>query len=371
MKKIVYTMLCASVSVACMQETLEVKVVPSDVDKVYASIENVTSKVQLNSEKKTVWTAEDTIFVIRPDKASYYLFDGETGDREGGFSWLMDETWNDSRDGAPSDYGFNEHYAVYSFRSVAGIGSDGTNPLIYATATPEQKYLEGSYGLHANLMFGTSKDGGNTFTFKNLFSYLRISLTGSRTVRRIQLSENNYGNISGTFCFTPDAPEDFYIAGDTYSYIILDCGEEGVRLTDEPVDFYFSLPPFTASAGIGIFVEFTDGSNFHQRTSNEITFKRNTIHPMATLSTDNEEWNYVRISHHGTRFNTPWVYGKSSLSGYLYFGDDEWIVLDQYSYTYDYNDGKDGHDVTIKVRDVDKIWFNGCKGITKIDFSEF
>lgn len=369
MKKILFALICALPALSCVRE--EIKESPADDNagrKVYASIENIDTKVQLNAERKTVWTENDTIVVMTPEHWSYYRFDGKTGDRNGSFSWLADD-----EEIVPSDYGVKSPIAIYSYKSARGVGTDNSgNMYIFARVSQVQNYIKGSYGLHANAMYGTSDDGGKTFNFINLFGYLRFSLTGSKAVRRILLWDNTYSYIAGTFYFSPDDPDTMWGYDEFNNFIELDCGEEGVMLSEEPTDFYFALPPFDMAYGLAIYVYFTDGSDFYQMTTNKVSLKRNTIQPMATLSTDGDkDWQYVRIDHEGPYMHTPWLYGKTSMSGFIYYGDDYWNVLDMYSWRHDYEDPQASRQVLIKVYGAERVQFNGITGMKRIDFSEF
>lgn len=360
--------LCALVYVACVREELNNEfLVP---EKVYAAIEEVMSKAQLNAERKTVWTEKDTICVLTPEEVAFYVFDGKTGDRDGSFTKLNNQT----EGVVPSDYGVKEAYAIYSYKSALMLAHDNQgNPALISRISNVQNYLPGSYGLHANVMFGTSSDGGKTFSFKNMFGYLRLSLTGTKKVRRIVLWENSYSAIAGRFYFFLNDIENIYSYDEFSDNITLDCGENGVQLSGKPTDFYFALPPCVLTTGLSIHVEFTDGTTYHQRTSNEIIITRNAIRPMATLATDgDEQWQYLKIYNSGPQISSPRIYGQSSMTGYIYWGEEgAWRYLDNYLYTFSYNDGLDSHVMTIKVKDAELILFNTLQGITKIDFSEF
>ena len=363
-------MLCALASVACVREELNEQQTFSDVGKVYAAIEDIETKAQLDSERKTVWTEKDTICVFTPEKIACYAFDGKTGDRSGSFSLLNDM----KMDIVPADYGVKETYAMYSYRSVLTLTADNMgNPCVFSRISAVQNYLHGSYGLHANVMFGTSSDGGKTFSFKNLFGYLRLSLTGSRTVRRITLWDNDYNAIAGRFYFMLDNAESIHSYDEQSDSIVLDCGEGGVQLSDQPTDFYFALPPCVMAGGFSISAEFTDGTIYHQRTTKEISIRRNVIRPMATLSTDGEEsWQYLRVYNKGPQAFSPCLYGKTSVTGFIYWGEaDAWRYLDGYSNSYNYMDGQDSHVMTVKVKDADQVQFDRLSGVTKIDLSEF
>lgn len=337
-------------------------------EKIYASIDTSSTRVQLDADKHTVWTENDTVFVISPDKGAYWVFDGATGDRAGSFSKVRELEMNGK---TPADFGVTSHYAMYTYGSKVWVATNGSGETHFLGRVAQtQKYLKDSYGVHANVMFGTSSDGVN-FSFVNIFAYLRFSLTGSRKVRSITLWENEYNSIAGRFAFPVSDPEGVFSYDEFSNQIVLDCGEEGVQLSDEPVDFYFALPPLTMTGGLGIIVEFTDGTTFSQKTSKEIVLERNTIQPFATLSTDSEEWQYLTIQHTGAQFSTPVFSGNTTLTGYIYCGDGNTLFLDNYNYLYEYTDGLQTHKVTARVKNADAIRFDSCRGVTKIDLSQF
>ena len=72
--------------------------------------------------------------------------------------------------------------------------------------------------------------------------------------------------------------------GDT---ITLDCGEEGVQLTDSPTEFYITMAPTVFEEGITVDITFTDGTMFPKATSKSVVVSRNTIQPMAALGVGN------------------------------------------------------------------------------------
>ena len=372
MNRFVYTLMaCAFIFSSCVREEMEKSPLPED--KVYASIEGSSTKVQLNEYMKTVWTENDSIWVVTPDKAAFYRFDGKTGDREGSFSWVADETWGGEWDGHPSEYGFQGYNALYlSSENWGGIGcfADG-RPYFFCMAPLVQKYLKGSYGSRSNVMYGTSEDGGKTYKFVNILAYLKISLTGSKKVRSITLTENTYADIAGSFYFALDNPCEVYPDQSRSSSVTLDCGEDGVLLSDIPTDFYFALRPVTMTNGFSIMVTFTDGSGFQQRTTKEIVLKRNVIQPLAPISTDGEIWNYASITYDIPSIRTPWVYGNTTTAGYMHMGDGNTFTFDLYSYNYEYGDGQESHTLVIQAKDADAVHLPSMDGVSAIDLSKF
>ena len=220
-------------------------------------------------------------------------------------------------------------------------------------------------------MLGTSENGRDFF-FNNLNGYLRLSLTGEGTVKSIKLQGNNGEIVAGTryYGFNNISFTNWY--ENTSKFITLNC-PEGVKLSDKPTQFYFSLAPMTFESGININVEFEDGETIPKSTSKSITINRNTIVPMQNVKLNtNIDWQYALITYKDTESITaPQIYSNGSgVTGYIYWGDDTYSVANSTS-SYVYTDGEDTHTVTVKVTDASAIEFNDCSNITSVDFSNF
>ena len=354
--------LTAAVLSACSKDTTA-DIPPVGEEKIYASIEGEPSRVQLNDQRQTTWTANDQIVVATPDELTLWRFDGKTGDRDGSFTKV-----GRFNVGNFSDYGFDKHYALYSYEKFYAYG-----PKVLAVeASEKQNYQKGSYGLHSNLMIGSSDDGTN-YKFKNLLGYLCLKVTGNKMVKQIVLNGNKSEILSGVLYFEVDDPEslDWFSTGG--SDITLDCGS-GVQLSDSPTEFYFALPPMQFTEGLSVNIHFSDGEIYPKSTSKTISIERNTIQPMATIATGGGiDWQKVYIYHTGAESVIPICTGSSNSSvfGTIDWGDATTTLLGGLTRRYYYTDGAESHTITVKATGADAFSLNGCEGVTKIDLSEF
>ena len=345
----------------------------SAMNKIYATIDDSEyansdddTRVELNDKKQTVWTAGDKITVFYSEDVEVWQFDGNTGDRSGSFSYLGGYGYKN-----PNINYKNKYYALYLADLTIAYYNDGT-PAFTTTVPSVQYYKNQSYGLNTNAMLGVSSDGKN-YKFMNLLSYLRLSLTGDKVIKKIELTNNAdsnsaicgtlYVNIDGSVFWRTDA-------GNHSNTITLDCGD-GVQLSSTPTDFYFTLPAVELSNGISVMVTFTDGTVFPKSTSKSITLERNTIQPMKCFDTGGEvAWQTVSILHSGSKIYAPYFYGSSALTGYIYWGDD--YMSDVNSVTsYTYEDGAASHAITVKAMGATAIEIDNCQGISEIDLTNF
>lgn len=363
MKRLVIFAIAATMLASCSKDTT-VDMLPTDDSKIYASIENEESRVQLQN-LHTVWNAGDRIVVHSPNDLTLWSFNGKTGDRKGSFSKVGYFNVN-----ASSLAIFDKYYALYSYDNYFNFGTVGSKPAIIMTAPSTQTYLKDSYGLHANTMLGTSNDGVN-YTFKNIHGYLRLSLTGDKVVSKIELCGNKSEILAGEFYFTTDNPDKHYWYQSQTSTITLDCGS-GVALSDTPTNFYFVVPPITFTDGILVNIHFSNGDVYPKATSKPITITRNTIQPMATIPTDgNVQWKYIYIHHTGDEIIVPKIPNGAPSAVTVNWGDGNTTLLGDISRRYYYLDGAASHVISIKTAETTLFEMDSCEGISKIDLSNF
>ena len=355
---------------ACTHDTInETKKEDSGADIIYASIddmvdaeaENGDTRVELNDKKQTVWTAGDRIMTFSNDGFGLWQFDGKTGDRSGSFIYIHNYGTPE-----PGYVDYDQYYAIYLADLTYGGYSD-MSPMFFTTLPSTQNYKEQSYALNTNAMLGTSSDGKN-YKFKNLCGYIRLSITGSKVVDNIVIKGRNSERITGRFYFDKNGELAPY-ENNAYS-ITLDC-EDSVQLTDIPTEFYITLPPTTFTKGITVTINFTDGTVFTKSTSKSITIERNTIQPMKNFSTGGEvEWQTIVINHSGGIVYSPYFYGTSALSGFIYWGDDYMSNINTTS-SYAYDDNEASHTITTKTTNANAVEINDCRGISIIDLTNF
>ena len=79
--------LATIVFVGCVKDMTNDVAVGLGGKRYYATIAPIESRVQLNSQKQTVWNTGDEIVIFTPDNTIQIAsFDGKTGDRDGSFT---------------------------------------------------------------------------------------------------------------------------------------------------------------------------------------------------------------------------------------------------------------------------------------------
>ena len=127
----------------------------------------------------------------------------------------------------------------------------------------EQEYLQGHLSNGYGILMGKAEKKGDGISMEHMCGYMRVSLTGSATVKKVMLRTVGHEPISGFFNHHETANEigmtSYTSSGIADGYynspvIAIDCGEEGVTLSDEATDFYFALPAGTYSKGFVLHV---------------------------------------------------------------------------------------------------------------------
>lgn len=367
MKRVYLVLLSSVILTACTQDkTTDVEPSAMGLNKIYATIEAPEeSRVQLNDQLQTVWNKGDEITVFGINEYSRWTFDGETGDRSGSFTKKENYT-------AVADK-FDKYYAITSTDGYIDYEATTASRDEMIVHFPEaQNYVPGSYGSNANIMLGSSADG-NSFDFKNVSGYLRVSLTGDKVVERVEVFGNNGETLSGRTIFNYKNVSNPKFRWETGAFdrVYVDCGE-GVQLSEEPTDFTLALIPQRFDMGFTICVRFTDGTVFPKTTSKAITIQRNRISPMKVTATNLTDWQKAYIYHTGPSIAFPQVkVGDMFPSGCIYWGDDIVSNLSDAEGDYVFKDNKASHTVTVQSMGANTLQLSHCTGVTKIDLSNF
>ena len=364
MRKIALFTLLVTMLTACMQDSItEPNNLLDNKRCIYATFDEDT-RVELNENKRTVWTEGDQIVRFGNGVYDVWNFMGKTGDRGGSFEYWGAWDYNvnyDFGDKIYALYPYANYYACYYF-------NDTGEPALMHNIRQVQSYKPNTYDPQSNIMLGVSDDGEN-FTFQNLMGHLRLSLTGDKSVLYISLRGNNSEVINGLRYFRFNNPSESYWYDNNSDTTYLLC--EDVQLTDTPTEFYFTLPPTTFLSGITIEVYFTDGSFHPIRTSNKVTIERNTIQPMATVDTGSGvKWQTIAIKHDGSKAYAPILYGATNMVTYTYWGDG-YMTNTNIGGSYVYNDGIDEHEILVKSQNATYLYIKSCTGISEIDLSNF
>ena len=292
MRRLLFFVLVGAISTACTEVCVDdlcggtSNVSP---ETIYVSLEDDDTRVQLDANGKTVWTAGDELTAFyKSDANSRFAFRGNTGDRNGGFT--IKEQGTKTMD-------IDEVILIYPYSDKYKLNTE--NRVVEANISAVQYYEAGSYGVGANLMASVETD--DNFTLKSLCGWIAVQLKGAGKVTSITLTGNNGEQLAGDVKFNydtfnlellyyPNDPDDSsqvggsLIFGDYQQTITLECSE-GVDLHyTEPTAFYFVVAPQTFAKGITIEATCSDGTVLTKSSSNTLTVERNHIVPMSTLT---------------------------------------------------------------------------------------
>ena len=294
MKKILLSVCVAFVAIACnVDDTTPVQPEVSGKDVptiIQASVDGWT-RVQLkweNGAPKSYWSIGDKIAVFNAlPNYNAYVLDSDEPCRAGDFALIEDSEIR----GAEDDFELAQTVAFYPYADNLTLQSGEDDAVMLNFVAPATQLFAGadSYCEASNPMIAVKMDGD--YSFKNLFGFLKVTLKGSETIKKITLKGNN-GEILAGNCEVNVA--DYSVAmGDNGSIsLIIDCGE-GVELSEQGISFIFALPPMTFEQGFTIEAIDTEYRCFTFSTTNEVAITRNAIQPMDAITSYEAEVSYV------------------------------------------------------------------------------
>lgn len=268
MKKSVFFTIFAMLFAACTSDVAELYTTQQN-GVIYTSFEEDT-RILLNENLKTVWTAGDEVSVFYYSYINEcWRFVGSSGDTSGRIE----------RQGGANNAITKSVVAVYPYNAAHSmLGSS-----LIISLSNKQTYAANSYGLGDNVMVAVSEN--DHLAFKNIMGYLRISLTGTKIIDYITVSSNDGKAVVGNLKVNLSTFETSFITN-TSDIVMLDCSP-GVELSSTPTTFHIALAPQSFERGITITAHCTDGSQITKSTTKRVNIVRNHILPMASLNYDN------------------------------------------------------------------------------------
>lgn len=305
MRRVLLLILAAMMFAACEQISIneEHSMVKENFRSLQVSFEEDDTRIQLNEDRKTVWTKDDRVSVFyRSNVNEEWRFMGETGDITGELNPVDNSI-------CPPET-LNRVVVVYPYNSDYFFNTETYN--IQASLPEMQNYLEGSYGTNGNIM--VSSNEADQVSLKSVCGWLKLQLTGEgEVVKSITFRGNKEEQVAGRiYINTADAssilsstPGDATEGGNNedgsentggtggslvrpgtiFTEVTLDCGE-GVALSSEATAFYIALPPQTFADGFSVVIENSDGRTMTQSTDKALTIQRNCIQPMKAFEFD-------------------------------------------------------------------------------------
>lgn len=288
LRRILFFVLLAMMSASCLKDNVyEHESLPGEEERsvLILGFEDIDTRVQLNEEKKTVWTSGDNVSVFHfSDANQKWQYQGKTGERVADFKLVSS---------AVAGITTEKVVVVYPYRDDYSIDTDTYEVRAYLPAA--QTYLKDSYGLDGNIMISQSE--GNQLALKSVCGWLKLQLSGNgEHVRSVTVRGNNGEQVAGTLYIdssdaasvpASDMPEGAQENDAVFNEITLSC-PDGVILGSEVVPFYVALPPQTFSKGLTVEVDCDGGVQYCKYTQKSVTIERNTIQPISVIDTEED-----------------------------------------------------------------------------------
>ena len=295
MRKLLLFTLVATLFTACTEDVIDEQrnVITDDNRTLTVSLDGETedTRIQLNEEKKTVWTEGDLLSVFyRSTTNEQWQFMGKSGDRTGNV-----EPVDSSIIPTPTT---NDIVVVYPYNAGYYYNSDTKS--VQASLPATQSYLKDSYGLDGNILVSLSEY--NQVALKSVCGWLKLQLTGNgEKIKSITLRGNNGEQVAGELYINSadatstlaskltESDDDSEVGGTLVrpgtilKEVTLNCGE-GVALDAEATAFYIALPPMTFENGFTVDIIATDGSTMTKTTDKALAVERNYIQPMSAFA---------------------------------------------------------------------------------------
>ncbi len=244
-----------------------------------------SSKTELGTPEGTstpvLWNAADQIWVRSAAQ--------EAGTPGNLFTTSADKISEDSKQAkfegeAPEE---GPYVAVYPYSAVAAAS---TNTEIKFEYGAEQTYAAGSFDPAANVTVAAWASG-KTFTMSNVFGILRIKLSGSSTVGKLVISDNDpafslWGSCSIAVDQQASTVGEVKVtnSAEARNTLNLNC-PDGVTLTSEPTAFYIVVPAGAFAKGFTCTVY--DKDSVHAKsitTETDCKIVRGRISDMAAIN---------------------------------------------------------------------------------------
>ena len=285
MKKFLLAMCVAFVAIACtVDDTTPIQ--PDSLGNDVPTIIHASVDAQMRSElqweddaPKSYWSVGDKIAVFNalPNYNAYEL-DSDEPCHDGDFKLIEGSEIKGAEDG----FEFAETVAFYPYADNLTLQSGENESAVLKFVVPAtQLFVESdSYCETSNPMVAVEMAGD--YAFKNLFGFLKVTLTGGETIKKITLKGNN-GEILAGNCEANVADYSVVMDDNGSTELTIDCGE-GVELSEQGISFIFALPPTIFEQGFTIEATDTEYRCFTISTTNEVAITRNAIQPMNAIA---------------------------------------------------------------------------------------
>ena len=181
----------------------------------------------------------------------------------------------------------DDNVAYYPYSASNAVEKNGSDYDLTVSLPSTQNYAENSFGNGAFPMAAVTDGSGDMkLTFKNVLGGLKLQLTGTDIISRIEVSGNNDEILCGdaTVTASKTTTPSIVLSDDTKTVVTLDCGS-GVQLDSEtPTTFIIALPPMIMTGGFTIDIFNTENGTQQIKSTKSQTITRSALLAMPTIA---------------------------------------------------------------------------------------
>ena len=309
------------------------------------------TKTSLNNGN-VLWKTGDqvSIFAASTINDQYQVTDGSNGKTSASLNKINPA-------GFVAGVELDDNVAYYPYSASNEVVKNGSDYDLTVSLPSTQNYAENSFGNGAFPMVAVTKGSGDmNLTFKNVIGGLKLQLTGTDVISRIEVSGNNDEILCGDATVTASntTTPSIVLSDDTKTVVTLDCGS-GVQLNSEtPTIFIIALPPMIMTGGFTIDIYNTENGTQQIKSTRSQTITRSALLAMPTVAVSLESpapntstidgyvdgYGYVDLglsvlwAAHNIGANTPEKVGSRFVWAYTSPSGD----IEHYNYKYSYYD---------------------------------
>lgn len=189
--------------------------------------------------------------------------------------------------------------AFYPFSYVSKENSE-----IKYTIPTTQTYAENSFASGSVPMVATSSNLNDVLEFTSLSGALKLQLKGTKSIKSIEVVSDHH--ISGTIYtinsdpYNTDLETLEFIGSNCYQWVILDCGNEGVQLSNEKeTNFIIAISKNSKYGGpfLTIIITDTEGNRRVVRTGLRQSITAENILKMPIVNYDPQTNEYIVVEN--------------------------------------------------------------------------
>ena len=281
MKKSALILAAALTLVACNKPEMPISI--ADHNTLYAQIEQETAtKTYMDASNNIRWSEGDQIvgFMKSSLGLKYQILPSSVDKTWASFENVSGSNGNIN---AGTEWGHNIVYYPYS--DAIEAEKSGSSYSLSVVLPAEQTYAEDSFGNGSMAMVAVSED--NNITFKNVLGGMKLQLKGTQMVTSIKLEGKNSEKLSGAAtvtAYTDETKPAITMSSGASTSVTLNCCT-GVQLNESTAtEFILSLPPMLFSKGFTVTVTDDASQTYTVETDKANTVLRSSLLVMPEIS---------------------------------------------------------------------------------------